>query len=551
MNDLENLYNKRFQDKELPNDDFDVDGLWDGVEADLDAGDSENGGYSRNYWPFGILLLLLVGIGTYFYVGMERSEMVASSTITTISTEDAQSNSNTTASSSTNVNTIVGTNGNGIINSASSSNVSIDSSSSLENDLRTNPELKADLGFNGIPGDNEMIVLESVGDATATRTTSVRLNENVNTTSTEKANKTSILNATGKLDEYLVVNRVGEKEMNRGVNKNSQVKDNGPSDSERIDELVVNENVDNTRNSTETVSTKAKNNLELLAKENVVDNNINVKVLTTLDLEATDFLFPELNKFKENEKGKVKKVSTIYPLKKKALVWEIEATAGANRLMGNYFLPTNAGEGTSSEKGEYGSSYGLKVGVVWKKHWTFKTGFEYHQLWSQFNYDLLNGPVVFKDTFALTQVVIDPLTNTTVNRIYVDTMVTSTTGRQVVHHNKYSLYSIPLEFGWQDQKERFLYGLSAGASLNFVRGQKGRRLNGESIVSDFDSASDLTAFKDFGIGLRVTPMLGYRLTSKLSIRITPQLEWYNNLGKSGAVDGVYRFGGGLGLGWRF
>ncbi|MFT5263416.1 MAG: hypothetical protein ACI8YQ_002159, partial [Polaribacter sp.] len=175
MNDLENLYNKRFQDKELPNDDFDVDGLWDGVEADLDAGDSENGGYSRNYWPFGILLLLLVGIGTYFYVGMERSEMVASSTITTISTEDAQSNSNTTASSSTNVNTIVGTNGNGIINSASSSNVSIDSSSSLENDLRTNPELKADLGFNGIPGDNEMIVLESVGDATATRTTSVRL----------------------------------------------------------------------------------------------------------------------------------------------------------------------------------------------------------------------------------------------------------------------------------------------------------------------------------------------------------------------------------------
>ena len=37
MDDLEKEYQGNFRDQEMPNDDFDVDGLWAGIHADLDA----------------------------------------------------------------------------------------------------------------------------------------------------------------------------------------------------------------------------------------------------------------------------------------------------------------------------------------------------------------------------------------------------------------------------------------------------------------------------------------------------------------------------------
>ncbi len=530
MDDLENLYNKRFQDKELSNDDFDVDGLWGAVAEDLDAGDSSKVGYFRGYWPFGILLLLLVGVGAYFYVGTEGSTEIASSTSAASSNKDVALNANENPSSISKEAATLALAANGDSSSNAISN--------LKNEVMAESDLKEDLGL------NETSTSTANRKAIANETSISNL-KGTTTEKTKRTEKTDLNTA-----ENTSVNTVAEKVLNRDVNDNIQSIDNGSTDIEETGSLNKTADFDKAESSNTDASIKATKNLETIAAEKIA-NNKNVSAsstLSTLDLEAVDFLFPSLKELKE--KGKVKKVPSVYPLKKKALSWEIEATTGANKLMGNYLLPTDVVIGTSSENGEYGSSYGLKVGILWKKNWTLKTGFEYHQLWSEFNYDFSEKENIPKNN-TLAQVVINPLTDSTVNRIYVDTFIaTRTTGHEIVHHNQYKLYSIPLEIGWQNQKERFLYGLSVGASMNFVRGQEGRRLDGESIVMDFDSVSDLRAFKDFGIGLRVTPMVGYRLTPRLSVRITPQLEWYG-LGKSGAVDGVYRLGGGLGLGWRF
>jgi len=268
-----------------------------------------------------------------------------------------------------------------------------------------------------------------------------------------------------KLDQLIKDN---ENDVNVNINET------GIADTKALSEIAD--------NSTEVAGVKETVGISSSEDKKEVDNNNkNTTNLSALNLEATDFLFT--NSKELNAKGKVKEVpKMIYPIKKKVLTWEMEATAGANKLRGSYTKPTNlAGIGTASnESGSYGSSYGLKVGVLWKKHWILKTGFEYHQLWSQFNYDESTTVMVPKDSI-LSQVIFDPLADSTVNRIYeLNTSINATATRKVVHHNKYKLYSIPIAFGWQNTKERLLYGVSAGASLNFVRGQEGRRLDAES-----------------------------------------------------------------------
>ena len=61
---MENEYNKRFKNKEMSNDDFDVEGLWGDITEELDE---KSGGLSASSWnKLGgalFILLILSGIG--------------------------------------------------------------------------------------------------------------------------------------------------------------------------------------------------------------------------------------------------------------------------------------------------------------------------------------------------------------------------------------------------------------------------------------------------------------------------------------------------------
>jgi len=65
MNNLEKEYHKRFHNQQLPNEDFDAEGLWDEIAQELPPETPRPAG---KYWR-ALAILLLVGVGLSFYFG--------------------------------------------------------------------------------------------------------------------------------------------------------------------------------------------------------------------------------------------------------------------------------------------------------------------------------------------------------------------------------------------------------------------------------------------------------------------------------------------------
>ena len=215
---------------------------------------------------------------------------------------------------------------------------------------------------------------------------------------------------------------------------------------------------------------------------------------------------------------------------KNNLNWKIGIQGGVNKLNLNYNSQAAADLANlkeSTESGEWGASFGANATLVWKDRWLLGTGLEYHQAIVKFEYIDQKDFVVSKEN-QLLQIWLDASNNDTINTLYGNTTVDATSTRHVIHYNRYSKLTIPIEIGTQWQYGKWHYGSMGGVNLNLSLLQTGKILDANSEIVAFDQSSPEAPFKKLDIGFRVSPFVGYQLTKKIIGTVRPQLAWQFN-----------------------
>jgi len=224
------------------------------------------------------------------------------------------------------------------------------------------------------------------------------------------------------------------------------------------------------------------------------------------------------------------KIKSWKPKKNESIVWHIGILGGANVIDIKYgsedvpLLPELARLKTVSEKKEYGTTLGIQTGVLLKNRWLINSGIEYHQLWSKLDFEEQKNIQVLKEN-QLLKVWIDQFTGDTLQKYYNDTLVNAVAYRDLLHHNKYRKFSIPIEIGIQQDYEKFIFGLTAGAVFNFTTLQSGKTINKDQEVIDFEKDDSTAPFKNFDIGFRISPSVGYQLSDRWTISLQPRWDW--------------------------
>lgn len=207
--------------------------------------------------------------------------------------------------------------------------------------------------------------------------------------------------------------------------------------------------------------------------------------------------------------------------------WEISFWGGINSTDLHYnsdLLPDLALVKSSAESSQMGMGSGLGLSQVYKNTYAISTGIEYHQSWSKFDYMKIDSTDVFKEN-QLVKVWVNSMTGDTIHRAYDDVFANRVTTLKVIHHNKYQRLTIPLQFGLQKRTQKFVYGLSVGATFNFTISQSGKTLDSSANIVEFENDSPVSTYRPFGIGLRISPLVGFRISEKMTLNIQPQWNW--------------------------
>ncbi len=109
--------------------------------------------------------------------------------------------------------------------------------------------------------------------------------------------------------------------------------------------------------------------------------------------------------------------------------------------------------------------------------------------------------------------------------VYGSSDVNAVETRIVLHHNDFLMLNIPIEVGVQTQLKRWTFGVDAGASYHLVLSQKGRGIDAEGAITDFDSSGSgsLPLAKSF-VSIQARPFISWTATDKLGLRLTPSFK---------------------------
>lgn len=164
------------------------------------------------------------------------------------------------------------------------------------------------------------------------------------------------------------------------------------------------------------------------------------------------------------------------------------------------------------------------------------------------DYEKVENIQISKEDELLT-VWIDATTGDTLRQRYGDTIINAISTRTVLHHNNYQRFSIPIEFGVLKNTEKLIYGMKVGAIFNFTNTQSGRTIDKANQVVDFTNNDTTSLFKAFDIGLRLSPLIGYRLSEHWSVNLQPQWTWYRstNFQNTDLKIGIHQYNINLGL----
>ncbi|MEM7104747.1 MAG: hypothetical protein AAF502_16540 [Bacteroidota bacterium] len=96
--------------------------------------------------------------------------------------------------------------------------------------------------------------------------------------------------------------------------------------------------------------------------------------------------------------------------------------------------------------------------------------------------------------------------------------------RTVLHHNSYSMISLPLSVGYGQRFGRWHLGADLGFSVLFFVNQEGRSLNQAGMVQNFGDPLDRHIFPNVLGGIFINPHVGYAVFNRTEIRLNMALK---------------------------
>ncbi len=172
-----------------------------------------------------------------------------------------------------------------------------------------------------------------------------------------------------------------------------------------------------------------------------------------------------------------------------------------------------------------GYSTSLVASWISDKGLRVSLGLEYAKLRSKFEFSA-ESAVLYLDEDRLITYELDDFTGDTINAVYQDTWLDAIETRTIVHHNEFDLLSIPISIGYERDFGKIGLGIDAGLSYGFFLNQKGRSIDAEGAVAEFDmNKDDNTPFKSSLLSYSLSPIVDYRLSDVLSIRLAPQVRF--------------------------
>lgn len=486
MKKIEKEYNKRFSNQQLPSSDFDIDGLWDSISDNLDAVPP----HTPSAWWSSKWILGLIFVGAFsaalvcyhfnvenkFYANnIDKKEVIVENKI------NFQENFeyNNTAKNSTN------------------STVDIISPRSNKIESLKNNQVTTSIKDYG----------KSV----------VKIGVNSDNNSIYPSSEKNVLQIKSNLSKRLQ-NSTSESLYDPEIIKDSNL-------ASSTEKYLVQENKN---------VVKAAGSQEI-ANQAFFKNDLAIGLtLQSLPVEIALLVADE----RKQKFPKVNNLQNKISLdKQKAFSWQFSLFGGANNFLLNYSsteAPLLADLKDQSNTGMWGYNIGFKTALVLNNSWVFSSGLEYQNLYSRFELNTVKSTqVLVEDTII--KVWIDSNTGEVLNSVIGDALVDATTTRTVVHHNTFQQFTIPFDIGYQTVRRSFIYGLHAGASLNYITAQSGRTLSLDEEFVSFDSNSDYTPFRSFHIGLRLSPLVGYQLSNTWALTLQPLWAWNPNAGIDNSI----------------
>lgn len=448
MSHIEDEYKDRFKNEQLPNDDFDMEGLWDDISGDLDQDAS-----SKRRVRFPWFLIFIIGL-TIFGLGIFSEYVWDNSSTTNLSENENKKEMSTPVSS----------------NLKSYNNTTLVPNHLIEDQSSTNLSSSEKVSTNSFNENKSLIQ--------------------------EKRNYSS-----NKLTEQILIQNSEERENEQNKNLDT---------SNTIEQPIVKKQ--------NTIPAFSKTHLQVVTIPN------RASLLDYTQKENLLFKNP-MYYFSTIESNENEGENHLNSLK-----WKVGLFAGSNVSNFNFNSKAYASSILVKEQNiesQFGYTFGVNTALVFKDNWVISSGLEYQQLSSKFDFEQTQNIEVPKEN-QLLRVWIDANTNDTINTLYGTDTLTGTNTRKVVHYNQYSFLNIPIELGFQNNRGKFLYGLSAGITLNFSLQQSGRTLDKDDMITYFDNNSSAAHFSKFGLGYRVNPIVGYQLSKKWNLMLRPQINWQVN-----------------------
>lgn len=553
MGYLENEFNKRFKDQELPNDQFDADGLWDDIATDLDDAVPPSGPIFFSPKNLGFLFLFALSITAlvYFYNQsnpQNNLDSISTNNSNTTTIDDNQTTSNSLSDLSVNdknsaahiSDTSLSANGN------NSTETNSHTSLSADHDISRSMILDSSLSANDKEVKGKTKGSQENAGVTQNSLPKEKFNNNAkpNIPSNAKSNSQNITQTKENKEIDVTSNPSGYASANKVTNdksKNSYTKNAYDNNTQKNTTATISNEVNESPNmysNTKMNNTNSESSEEVIevqkslseAKGNTLaESNVKIKLPFLEVLQGTNILLER----KEYQKPIFDSSSLSMPHalrteRIKSNYLYISAMTGINAIDYNFKSASNAEIADLKNQAENlysGSSYGIHVGAQGRKY-GIKTGVEYHQLWSEFNYESTNEIPMQLDSVILKEWR-DANSGELINAIYGDTIINVTETRTVRHYNNVQRFSIPLQAGIQKKKGKISYGLDLGPVFNFTTGQSGRALALDEIgeIVDFDGTDLPSPFKSFDVSLMVSPSLALSISDDWQIVLNPQWRW--------------------------
>ena len=530
---MENEYKKRFKNQKMDNSDFDVDGLWDAIVDDLDGKTTPPKGKSPlfKYLGFGLALLLLVGLGWSYLAQSDSTQRLATKTNVTEKQNNTQPTNNQQVTPNKTIkeekiNTSKQDASNGVIPSPNTL--------SSETNATNNTTLKRLSDAQPIPANNNH------NQATPkenhfSRKSNIKNKNSKSITPTDQKKEGNIKN-----NNRLVVADNAQKSPESTIDA-APIKE--PTQGKTKSSLTPAKDSQNTtqvnqqNRPTETIHPPKQETDSSIAvaskdsKATPVESKKSPLTETDLGHSLTDYTDQspaEVNDSLTNEMAGIDSLTqgadllpAIKPAKVKNLHWTMSLLAGINKSFLNFNSKDEAAKlRNKHEKGTWGTSYGLQVGMIWKDKFILSSGVEYHTLWSKIDF---TQEKTWTQDSVLQEVLLNQ--NGDIIGVTYGSQVRSSK-IQTVWNNQYKTYRIPLEIGYQSHLKHWILGAKVGAIFNFTKSQKGKTFNPEQTITAFTQADAFAPLNSFQMGWRVSPILGFQLTDKTILCLEPKWTGY-------------------------